>query len=247
MKDSQLTYLSDALFGNMKIQKESIHLLENSLQMIKTDISDEVVKKNSDLNNLNYIARDIQDNFQFTISIIDEIGTIDELISQLNILALNLTVQASKVEGEIGNSFNTLASEIREKGDKVQNVIERVFTKEIRNKSFSEHNRYIKNSILPQVNERVQSLDNVLGKQESIFKEFKKADDLVEELQLLNSGNKTILNGIMSFTDGLKETQPVEVEEKPVEIPIVEKLEIKKISGNSHTPLGKIRRGIQEF
>ena len=247
MKDSQLTYLADALFGNMKIQKESIFLLDDSLQSIKKDFNDDLAKNEVDLNNLSYIARDIRDNFQFTISIIDEIGTIDELISQLNILALNLTVEASKIDNEIGNVFNNLATEIREKGDRVQGVIERVFTKEIRNKSFSEHNRYIKNSILPQVNKRVESLDSFLGNRESVLKEFKKTDILVEELQLLNSGNKTILNGIINFTDNLKSIEPPkEIEIQEVETPKKE-TPIKKISGNAHKPLGKIQRGIQEF
>jgi len=244
MKDSQLTYLSDALFGNMKIQKESIILLEDSLKNIKKDFNDDIAKKSVDLNNLSYIARDIRDNFQFTIAIIDEIGTIDELINQLNILALNLTVEASKVDGESGNTFSNLAKEVREKGDRVQGVIERVFTKEIRNKSFSEHNRYIKNSILPQINERVESLDSFLGNKESILKEFKKTDDLVEELQLLNSGNKTILNGIVHFTENIDDSKYAK---EDIKIESLENEKIIKPSGNIHKPLGKIQRETKEF
>jgi len=260
--DNQLKYLSEALFGNILIQRESISSIGNSLKILQKEFSSDISQKEMDLTNLSYIARDVRDNFQFTLSIIDEIGSIDELINQLNILALNISIEASKIEGEDGEIFTNLAKEVREKGDKVQGVIERIFLKEIRNKSFSEHNRYIKNSILPQINERVESLGQYFGNREDVVREFQKAGETIDELQILSSGNKTILSGIINFTknvdiqeykeyekpqENIAENSIENIVEPEIEVKIEKKVEEKVLNKTIYSPLGIIKRGTRSF
>ena len=251
-KQSQFKYLSEALFGNISIQKESIASIDESINVLRKEFESDISNKAVDLNQLNYIAKDIKDNFQFTLSIIDEITSIDELINQLNLLALNISVEASKVGGEEGEIFQNLAKEVREKGDKVQGVIEKIFIKEIKNKSFSEHNRYIRNSILPQIDDRVKSLGEYIHRKDDISKEFNKTDDLIDELHILSSGNRTILNGIMNFSDSFEEVEPDEVKtsvnlESKIEEKSVENIENSEFSKPQKRLLNKRERGTQEF
>jgi len=229
-KVSQFKYLSEALFGNISIQKESIASIENSVTFLRKEFDSDISNRETDLKNLNYISKDIKDNFQFTLSIIDEITSIDELINQLNTLALHISVEASKIGEENGEIFQNLAKSVREKGDEVQKVVENIFVKEVKNKSFSEHNRYVKNSILPQIDDRVKSLGEHIEKRDEILKEFQKTDDLVEELHILSSGNKTILNGIMNISDAI-ESYKIDQASKPHKPPPPKKLLNKKDRG----------------
>lgn len=234
-QDSQLQSLSEAIQGNILFQKETISSIAKSIELLKKECNVDLSNKNIDINNLNYLVKDIKDNFQFTLNIIDEIGIIDELISQINLLALNISIQASK-DGDLEqNLFINLANDIREKSDKIQGVIERVFIKEIRNKSFSEHNRYIQNSILPQINDRAQSLRDNIDNIGALSKEFKNIDISLDELHVANSGNKTMLSGITNVYHN-----PI-VESDDSQENKIETAEV------IHRPLGKIIRNIKEF
>jgi hypothetical protein len=151
-------------------------------------------------------------------------------------------------------------------GNEVQQVIENIFLKEIKNKSFSEHNRYIKNGVLPRIDERIISLRKTIQNKDDVYKTISKSDELIEELKLLNSGDKTMLNGLINFvanavqeleeTKKSIKTQIQKETEKELEKTKVDSTEQK--SNNSHQEsstqqnqenifFGKIKRGIQQF
>ena len=81
--ENQIKYLSDALFGNITIKKESLEMLDRSLESLKSVLDKLLNDSSQDLNNLEYISRDIKDNFQFTLSIIDDLNEIDNSISKI--------------------------------------------------------------------------------------------------------------------------------------------------------------------
>jgi|GEM_PF-3704639 methyl-accepting chemotaxis protein len=178
---SPLETLSQSIVGNLSLQKESMNSLLYSIQKVKKSLKDDFIYRERDLKNLSYIARDIKDNFQFTLMIADDVNIIDELIHQINLLALNITIESSKL-GETGDIFGELSKDIREKSDKIDSVIERIFTKEVKNKSFREHNRYIQNSVLHHINERIESLGSFIGGGDDLIREISSTQELLEDL-----------------------------------------------------------------
>ncbi len=178
---SPLETLSQSIVGNLSLQKESMNSLLYSIQKVKKSLKDDFIYRERDLKNLSYIARDIKDNFQFTLMIADEVNIIDELIHQINLLALNITIESSKF-GETGDIFGELSKDIRENSDKIGSVIERIFTKEVKNKSFREHNRYIQNSVLHHINERIESLGSFIGGGDDLLREISSTEELLEDL-----------------------------------------------------------------
>jgi len=306
--ENQIKYLSDALFGNTTIKKESLEMLNNSLKSLKSVLDKLLSDSSQDLNNLEYISRDIKDNFQFTLSIIDELNEIDNSISKIIDFEIpkisiispvnepekieeaqenNETISSDEVKNndvdtssdtdktniekkdfkdiEIDNLKNVI-NDMKKWGNEVQQVIENIFLKEIKNKSFSEHNRYIKNGVLPRIDERIISLRKTIQNKDDVYKTISKSDELIEELKLLNSGDKTMLNGLINFvanavqeleeTKKSIKTQIQKETEKELEKTKVDSTEQK--SNNSHQEsstqqnqenifFGKIKRGIQQF
>ena len=306
--ENQIKYLSDALFGNITIKKESLEMLNSSLQSLKSVLDKLLSDSSQDLNNLEYISRDIKDNFQFTLSIIDELNEIDNSISKIIDFEIpkisiispvnepekieeaqenNETISSDEVKNndvdtssdtdktniekkdfkdiEIDNLKNVI-NDMKKWGNEVQQVIENIFLKEIKNKSFSEHNRYIKNGVLPRIDERIISLRKTIQNKDDVYKTISKSDELIEELKLLNSGDKTMLNGLINFvanavqeleeTKKSIKTQIQKETEKELEKTKVDSTEQK--SNNSHQEsstqqnqenifFGKIKRGIQQF
>jgi len=306
--ENQIKYLSDALFGNITIKKESLEMLNSSLQSLKSVLDKLLSDSSQDLNNLEYISRDIKDNFQFTLSIIDELNEIDNSISKIidfevpKISMISPINEPEKIEeiqenketnnsdevknNDVDTSSDTDKTNIEKKdfkdieidnlknvindmkkwGNEVQQVIENIFLKEIKNKSFSEHNRYIKNGVLPRIDERIISLRKTIQNKDDVYKTISKSDELIEELKLLNSGDKTMLNGLINFvanavqeleeTKKSIKTQIQKETEKELEKTKVDSTEQK--SNNSHQEsstqqnqenifFGKIKRGIQQF
>ena len=306
--ENQIKYLSDALFGNITIKKESLEMLDRSLESLKSVLDKLLNDSSQDLNNLEYISRDIKDNFQFTLSIIDELNEIDNSISKIIDFEIpkisiispvnepekieeaqenNETISSDEVKNndvdtssdtdktniekkdfkdiEIDNLKNVI-NDMKKWGNEVQQVIENIFLKEIKNKSFSEHNRYIKNGVLPRIDERIISLRKTIQNKDDVYKTISKSDELIEELKLLNSGDKTMLNGLINFvanavqeleeTKKSIKTQIQKETEKELEKTKVDSTEQK--SNNSHQEsstqqnqenifFGKIKRGIQQF
>jgi len=197
MSKQDIKPLFNAIETNLSISHGAITTLQNGLSDLKNELNKDISKRESDLNNLSYLARDIKDNFKFTLSLVDEINKIDELINQINILAINIALEVSKSEDINLEIFGDIAKDIREKSDKVQNIIEKIFTKEVKNKSFSEHNRYIQNSVLPLINERVESLGDYLNNKDEIFKSIKQLEDITVEISHTNSGNRDMI-GLLS-------------------------------------------------
>ncbi len=173
--------VAQSVEGNLSLQREAMLSLSYSINRIRDYIKQDFSHREIDLKNLGYLARDIRDNFQFTLMLADEIGVIDELISQINLLALNITIEASKIS-DTGEVFSELSKDIREKSDKIGSVIERIFTKEVRNKSFREHNRYVQNNVLNLINSRIESLGGYLGEGEFLIREINSSDELLEDL-----------------------------------------------------------------
>lgn len=240
--------LFDALQTNLSISHGATENLQDGLLNLKDELKRDISKREYDLGNLSYLARDIRDNFQFTLSLVDEINVIDELINQINILALNTAIEASKVEGENEEVFGELAKDIREKSDKVQGVIERIFTKEVKNKSFSEHNRYIQNSVLSLINERVESLGDYLNIGDELLKDIKKLEDIVRDISHSNSNNRDIFSSLFNSIDQPEEESSITVEETQEIIiedrdEVVEERVYKKVKSQNR----EVERYIPEF
>jgi len=287
--ENQIKYLSDALFGNITIKKESLEMLNRSLESLKSVLDKLLNDSSQDLNNLEYISRDIKDNFQFTLSIIDDLNEIDNSISKIidfeipkiaiissaetenksstaettnktqnnnddekneskenndeqvhnnsDEVEKNDSDVSSKVSSdtdinkkdfkdiEIENLKNVI-NDMQKWGSEVQEIIEKIFLKEIKNKSFSEHNRYIKNGVLPRIDERIISLRKTIQNKDDVYKTIAKSDELIDELKLLNSGDKTMLNGLINFVANA--VQELEEAKKNIKIQIKQELEIAK-------------------
>jgi ribosomal protein L29 len=198
--------LFDAFQSNLIHSKETIGVINRGIEEVEKLFLEDLSKRERDFGNLEYLARDLRDNLKFTVSLIDEVNIVDELITQINLLALNISIEANK-ESETTQLFGELAKDIREKSDKIQMVIERIYTKEVRNKSFSEHNRYIQNSVLPLINERVESMGGYLQDSEDLVKELKKSIDETHTLSDINSNNMEILTKFSNLLeDGCGDT-----------------------------------------
>jgi hypothetical protein len=141
-------------------------------------------------------------------------------------------------------------------GNEIQHIIEKIFLKEVKNKSFSEHNRYIKNGVLPRIDERIISLKKTIQNKDDVYKTIAKSDELIEELKLLNSGDKTMLSGLINFVANA--VQELEETKKNIETKNIKAVSIEQ--QNNTSPLkppvkknneniffGKIKRGIQRF
>ena len=283
--ENQIKYLSDALFGNITIKKESLEMLDRSLESLKSVLDKLLNDSSQDLNNLEYISRDIKDNFQFTLSIIDDLNEIDNSISKIvdfEIPKIAIISPAetepkpstaeeetqndnndnnddekndeqvhnnsdeveksdsdvsSKVSSDTDNNkkdfkdieienLRNVISDMQKWGNEVQKIIEKIFLKEIKNKSFSELNRYIKNGVLPRIDERIISLRKTIQNKDDVYKTIAKSDELIEELKLLNSGDKTMLSGLINFVANA--VQELEEAKKNIKIQIKQELEIAK-------------------
>jgi hypothetical protein len=227
-----LDALIEKIAGNISFQRETTSIIEENLLKIFGDFKDDLKNRESDLGKLEYISRDIKDNFEFTNSIFDEINSIKDLVSQINLLSLNTILEVSKLE-ESGDIIN-MAREIRDRVEKSEKVLERVFTKEVKNKSFSQHNLYIKNSILPLIDKRVESLGDYLGRGDELRKDIKRNIELINELGVSNSGILpllSILSDLARAGENCEKCEPEShLESKIVDEVIEVKKDVKKIS-----------------
>ena len=191
--------LFDTIDVNFSIANEATEYLQKSIKNIKKIVEEDILNQRNSLKDLNYIIRDIKNNLEFTLYLVDEINRIDEVVNQINVLALNTAIEASKVDGEASKIFGNIAREVREKSDQIQEIITHIFSKEVKNKSFTEHNRYIKNSVLNLLEDRGKNITNNINTGEQLLRHIKKLEDFAKDIENSNYGNKEMLQSLQNL------------------------------------------------
>ncbi|HIO70601.1 MAG TPA: hypothetical protein EYG60_01575 [Campylobacterales bacterium] len=193
--------LFDTIDVNFSIANEATEYLQKSIKNIKKIVEEDILNQRNSSKDLNYIIRDIKNNLEFTLYLVDEINRIDEVVNQINVLALNTAIEASKVDGEASKIFGNIAREVREKSDQIQEIITYIFNKEVKNKSFTEHNRYIKNSVLGLLEERGENITKYLNTGEQILRYVKKLEDWTKDIANSNDGNRELVQSLQSLLE----------------------------------------------
>jgi hypothetical protein len=238
-KKKEIKKYTAALNKNFDIELESVKEIEAVIEKFRDSRSGETEALEDDLASLHYIAKNLRDNFQFTISIVEYLQNIQKTVKELNEAMILLSLKISTIENqEIKDSLIDVFKNTKEKEDALFNLVDEVLTAEVNNKTFIEHGRFVNNVVLPQISEKIEELGKEIKSSEELSSKFSKLFELVEDMKLLNSGNRTILKNLENIAGECSETQNQDsgqggfsTSHKPV---------IKR-------PLGEIRRPTKSF
>ncbi|EJF06783.1 hypothetical protein ThvES_00011260 [Thiovulum sp. ES] len=191
--------LTKSLQGSFSTQKELVNSATSSLNIFEKEFEMNFSNREREFRELSHISRDIKDNFAFTVSIVEDLKAIQKLVSQIDDIVFSVSVEADKFENN--EKINEGSKKIRKFSDEVKNSLEKIFTKEIRNKTFSEHNRYVRNSVVHRIDDELESLQRYIKSREEQQNRISKMSSGFENLEEALSQNSAIISGIDQLTD----------------------------------------------
>jgi methyl-accepting chemotaxis protein len=193
--------IAKSLNGSIQTQGEMLLSALSSLNTVKKEFELDFSNREREFRELNHVSRDIKDNFSFTLSIVDEIKIIDKTVGEINELALHLAIESKKLDEESQKIFSERSKSIREMSDTIKDVIDKIFTKEIRNKTFSEHNRYIRNSVVHRIDDEVSTIGKYIENRDEHLKRVNKIERFLNSIQETVSQNGAMAVGIEKLMD----------------------------------------------
>jgi hypothetical protein len=191
--------LTKSLQGSFSTQKEVVTSATSSLNIFEKEFEMNFSNREREFRELSHISRDIKDNFAFTVSIVDDLKSIQKFVSQIDDIVFSISVEAEKFEEN--QKVSNGSKKIRELSDEVKGSLEKIFTKEIRNKTFSEHNRYVRNSVVHRIDDELESLQKYIDSREEQQKRVSKLASSFGNLEDALSQNSAIISGIDQLTD----------------------------------------------
>jgi hypothetical protein len=189
--------ISHSLNISFSAQNDILNSIFSTLEIIKRELDLDFSNREREFRELEHISRDIKDNFTFTLSIADEVKSIDEVLQKINGETLNLTLK-SKDE-----NVSKSSKSVREFSDEIKEVVNKIFTKEIRNKTFGEHNRYIRNSVVHRIDDELSSLKKYIESKDGHLKKLAKIERYVNSFNEIISQNMAMAKGIERLLDAL--------------------------------------------
>jgi hypothetical protein len=191
--------LTKSLQGSFSTQKELVNSATSSLNIFEKEFEMNFSNREREFRELSHISRDIKDNFAFTVSIVEDLKAIQKLVSKIDDIVFSVSVEADKFENN--EKISEGSKKIRQFSDEVKNSLEKIFTKEIRNKTFSEHNRYVRNSVVHRIDDELESLQRYIKSREEQQNRISKMSSGFENLEDALSQNSAIISGIDQLTD----------------------------------------------
>ena len=184
-------------FNNIKLKIEGIKLLSDG--MINTtqniyEVNSDGIKKVKELTEMSAISKksmgDVQSSFEELIKSIDDIKYIINVVNQISekthILGINASIESARL-GNSGNSFNIIASEIRElsSGIDVQMESVEIIINKIKNK-------------VKKVGEQIKSVNDLCDKEINI------TQNTADNYKSIFSLNGKVTNSIKSVNANLE-------------------------------------------
>jgi hypothetical protein len=192
-----LKKLTKSLQGSFETQRELVSTTTSSINIFEREFDMNFSNREREFRELSHISRDIKDNFAFTVSIVDDLKSIQKLISQIDEITFTVSIDANKLANE---KISEESKKIRELSDEVKGFLEKIFTKEIRNKTFSEHNRYVRNSVVHRIDDELDSLSKYIESREEQHQRITKMTSNVSNLEESLAQNSAMISGIEQLT-----------------------------------------------
>jgi methyl-accepting chemotaxis protein len=158
----------------------------------------------------------VKESLHYMSELHTDIKSIQDVIYQINLLSLNISIEAVKV-GEYGKPFSSISGEIRTLNDKSKETLHKIENRELNGCGVSENSKYITENILPKLQNSVDRVEKLLEEKSKPLLELKQIEELNSLLD--NSVGKsqelsTELRNITSSFDEV-EREPIVINSLP--------------------------------